>query len=201
MKKTDSSALHLLSHVWKHAMEVTGHSWRRLNASMQDALHLAISSGMKFDRDDFIEIENRFRFGYWGGINNAHNFGERWYSLSIEQSNLSASLAFEKWKGRKPFIFIEIRSPFRKKGRLALGSRFHWKKEWVDVTSFAEDGSHLIACAFHRYVEGRSRTVMHRHTITPQDLKEERRRLEKSKMDYDKVAAEMTKSKEVTEEG
>ena len=73
--KDKSTAMQLMELVWKNCCEVTGHSWERINRSMQGSLRLAIDAGLRFDRDDFTAIENRMRIGFWGG-NDGHMLGE-----------------------------------------------------------------------------------------------------------------------------
>lgn len=177
-----SAVLDLLDTVWKHGDRATSHSWARVNTSMQQALCLAIGSGIKFHPDDFIEIQRRYRFHYWGG-NGRGGFAEGFYGLAIAEGNLSAAQAFEKWKGRKPFIldgvyggqgarFAHRGGHFRQRGRLSVGSVFYWEGQQVTVTSFAADGNYLVAC---RYAENPTRgyrsKVEKRFKITHADLR------------------------------
>jgi hypothetical protein len=155
-----SPAILLLDHVWNNQGETAGHghSWRRLNSAMQDAIRLAIESGMQFGEDDFKVIKRDYSPEYWLHI-------EGCYARAIEAQhgpNPSAYQAIEKYLGRKPFV-VQIRSSGSKQVRLHEGARFYWhedmKKEvFVKVTSFSEvereiDGTKtkvpcVIACSY-----------------------------------------------------
>jgi hypothetical protein len=139
--------------------------WLGLNQSMYDALHLAIKAGFKFEREDFITIQKKFRFGRWCGAGSGQNgYAESFYRSACkpsghgnEQGNRTAAIAFELWKKRPPFLF--------KGERLAEGSKLKWwdgvppelqNTELVEaleplpvmdleVSSFAADGSYLNA--------------------------------------------------------
>jgi hypothetical protein len=180
--REQSPVLDLLDTVWNHGDRATSHSWARVNTSLQQALCLAIGSGIKFHPDDFEEIQRRYRFHYWGG-NGRGGFAEGFYGLAVAEGNLSAAQAFEKWKGRRPFIvdgayggcgarFAHRGGHFRQRGRLAVGSVFSWEGQQVTVTSFAADGRYLVAC---RYAEtpapGYQSKVAKRFKITHADLR------------------------------
>lgn len=155
-----SPAMQLLSLVWDSEGETSGQgpSWRRLNSSMQEALRLAIDSGMHFAEDDFGKIQKLFRPEYWLHI-------EGCYSRAIDAPhgpNPSAYQAIEKHLGRKPFIVQETSST-AKKVRLNVGSKFKWHEDMlraidVKVTSFGsiekgEGGAKqstqcVIACSY-----------------------------------------------------
>lgn len=150
MEKEDSPAYELLYHTWKHANNAPIFSWERLNRSMHGAVILAIDSGMRFDKDDFSKISKDFRMGYWAD-------GEGIYSQAVKSGNISACQALETWFNRKPFIAkfpVDLRTygigrdALRKEGRIAVGTRFRWDGEYVRVTSFANDGKSLTACAY-----------------------------------------------------
>jgi len=168
MKKSkDSPALRLLQLVWDEQGHQMGHSWERLNAAMHAATCLAIEYGLRFDVADFQAIDKRFRMGYWGG--------EGFYCLACATRgygrchgpNRSAAIAFETWKGRKPFIIRERpSSPARH--RVAIGAGFRWYGQWVTCTSFAKDGLSLIACS---YADPERKKVLKRHRITHADIK------------------------------
>jgi len=170
MDTKDSPVITLIQHVWDNANAATGHSWARLNRSLRNALVLAIDSGMKFGRDDFKVIEDRFRPSYW------ISDGEGIYSTAVESSNDTAAIAFERWRDRKPFFFSTCFHG-RKRGRqrLHVGARFQWKSEYVTVTSFADDGASLIACSHTRAKATKENKypqdkVLHRHVITRPEL-------------------------------
>ncbi len=167
--KDKSTAMQLMELVWKNCCEVTGHSWERINRSMQGSLRLAIDAGLRFDRDDFTAIENRMRIGFWGG-NDGHMLGERFYTTAVKHGNSSAAQSFEAWKGRKPFMFNwTAYRPTKNRVRLAHNSRFSWHGETVTVTSFSEDGEYLVACSY-RWVDKYYR-IYHRYKITIADLR------------------------------
>ncbi len=184
--RAPSPAIALLRNVWEHHGYGMGHSWERLNAAMSTALSLAIWSGMRFDLDDFKTIAKEFNFGYWGG-NDRHMSGEMFYLTACNcetryasgrryPPNPSCCLAFESWKDRRPFI---VRSPDKKTGaRVAVGARFEWRGEQVECTSFAEDGSRLVACTYKEpkrdengYAIG-PRKVLERTSITHDAIRE-----------------------------
>lgn len=177
---SDSPVIVLIGHVWDHALAATGHSWARLNRSLRNALVLAIDSGMKFGRDDFKVIEQRYRPGYW--MSN----GEGIYSTAVESANDTAAIAFEKWKDRKPFFYTEIwHGKTRGKQRLHVGDRFRWKDELVTVTSFSPDQKSIVACSYqekkptkeHPYPSDK---VLHRYVVTRDELaKAEKQKLAK----------------------
>jgi len=181
-----SPVLDLLDIVWRHSDQATSHSWSRVNTSMKGALSLAIGSGMRFGRDDFWEIAQRYRFHYWAG--NTGGFAEWFYCLAVVEGNLSACRAFEHYKNRKPFIVEGVspgsgptfahRSGFRETGRLCVGATFTWNGEQVTVTSFAEDGKSLVACSYRDpgAADRDVGPVLHkRYRIAPRDIREQRR--------------------------
>jgi len=191
--KSLSSALKLLDIVWRESFSCKPHSWREYNSALSDTLALAIDSGMHFDIGDFEYIDNNYRFGYWCG-NDGHMSGERFYSRAVNNMNTKAIQSFEAWKSRKPFVFVDVLPTYnnswgckrllkQKEFRLTIGSGFRWKGEDIQVTSFSEDGTHLIACSYRN--EGKqsdpndyeSLKILHRHTIFSQELASARRRL------------------------
>ncbi len=165
-RQADSPAYQLLHHVWRHSMKATRHSWERLNHSMQDAMDLAISAGLKFEPDDFDRVFKELRAGRWCGADN----GEQWYALAVAVGNQSAAMAFELFVERPPFIADDVQSQdfrathrtCRARDRLAVGSRFPWKNHQVTVTSFAPSGAFLTACAYAKD----SRKVTRRFSLT-----------------------------------
>lgn len=173
----DSAPIRLLQLVWDNATQVTGDSWRRLNESLQTALGLAIRSGMKFGPGDFTVIDERYRPEYWMRLGT--DAGESWFSDAVVVDNVSAAVAFEKWKDRAPFLWngIEVDSGNRFDGtrRLFVGAWFKWKGERVSVTKFSDDGQSLRACS---YVQPKGKAgsywsrskVLHRHLVTRAEL-------------------------------
>jgi hypothetical protein len=192
-----SPVLDLLDTVWNHWGGATRHSWDRVNHSMHHALCLAIGSGMRFGPDDFAEIERRYRFGYWGH-EDPGGFAEGFYTLAVVEGNLSAARAFEKWKGRPPFIWDAVLLPraghytksggWREVARLTVRSEFAWQGQRVKVTSFAADGRYLVACSYrkdsvqeepcascgHRTYHYRREKIDKRYKITTVDLRRQR---------------------------
>ncbi|MCK4624345.1 MAG: hypothetical protein KAV00_03470 [Phycisphaerae bacterium] len=183
-KKEPSPAIQLLDIVWKNSVAVTGFSWDRLNRSMASALSLAIDSGMRFDPGDFAAILKKYRMNRWCGMDGG--LAEGFYMLAVVTDNISAAQSFEAWKGRKPFIADGVDPPewqhrvprawLRKRGRLAVGFTFGWNGEMVTVTTFAKDGSHLVACSYHPQTEKDpyANKIKHRYKITIKDIREER---------------------------
>ena len=188
-----SPALKLVDLVWRESFSCKPHSWREYNSVLSDALALAVDSGMHFDIGDFQYIDNNYRFEYWCG-NDGHMSGEGFYSRAVNGMNSKAIQSFEAWKKRKPFVFVDVLPTYtwgygrpmkRKSCRLTIGSGFRWKGEDVQVTSFSEDGTHLIACSYKnkdKQSEPESYEplkILHRHNITNRGLASERRRLKK----------------------
>lgn len=135
-----SGVLDYLQTVYKLSCSSGGHSWQVINSAMSDALNLAIRARFPFEKEDFTNLcrpdggwpDN----GYLGWTRWFSESGERFYSLAIESRNISAAIAFETWKGRKPFIF--------QKQRLYVGSRFELApKQFWYCNSFAEDGTYI----------------------------------------------------------
>lgn len=181
MTRKLSKPMQLLQITWEGTNEVTEHSWERLSTSMGRALALAIESGMRFDTDDFSYIDENFHPGYWVGT------GEGYYAKAIIFGNRSACLAFESWKKRPPFITDNVtipawRTPRKNfvRGRLAIGVEFYFNGEKAIVTSFAPDGSHLVACSYKDKAEKFDRTkILHRYKITVKQLRDFRKDVKK----------------------
>jgi hypothetical protein len=179
-----SPAIHLLDIVWNHACKATPHAWERLNHAMSSALSVAIGGGLRFDEDDFETIAKQYGFGYWGGITSKDSLGEVFYTQAVVDGNLSACVAFEKWKGRPPYICdaVETRDSIylhgsfgRQRSRIAERLRFPWKGHMVTVTSMGRE--HFIACVYKQRPErdGYSREkVVKRFTITVDDIRKDR---------------------------
>lgn len=182
IKKSDSAPIRLLQLIWDNALGATGHSWRRLNAPLQQGLRLSITSGMKFGRDDFKKIEERYRPQYWMGLGS--DSGEGYFTTAAIEDNVSAAVSFEIWKDRKPFHFRGIESDpdisgmkrFEGRRRLFVGSWFHWNGERVFLTSFSKDGESVGACSYAPekgnpdwsiWTRGK---ILHRYRITRGDL-------------------------------
>lgn len=170
-----SPPLQLLQLVWRHSLKVTGHSWDRLNRSMQRGLDLAIDSGMQFGLDDFTEMAKRFRSEYWIGD------GERYYALAVGRGNLSAARSFERKRGRKPFIWRgqsdhfepSHRNVTRHGSRLAVGTTFGSRFTRLTVTSFNDTDGVLVACSYKPVPPGKygPHKVARRYRLTHKDLR------------------------------
>lgn len=179
-----STPLQLLTIVWQGTNKATGHSWERLNRSMQGALSLAIDSGMKFGLDDFAYIDEHFRPGWWMG-NDGHMSGEGYYSQAITAGNMSAAVAFEKGKNRKPFITDNVTTGWHgpktlSRSRLAILFSFYWNGETVTVTSFSQDGTYLTACSYKDKKPGEHETkIKRRYKVTIKGLRDLRKELKK----------------------
>lgn len=173
-KKT-SPAIKLLRMMWDYQGGAKSHSWDRINHSMRDILSLVITSGFRFYQDDFKRIANEFRFSYWAGTD-GHMWGEGYYSTACGGrdtygSNISACIAFEKWKERPPYILKTHRN---KSGyRLSIGEQFMWFGERVTVTSFSKDGDYLTACSYDRSEGVRCKECKY-HTVYPHEKLEHR---------------------------
>ena len=176
----------LLTLVWENVAEATPHSWDKVNHSMRTALNLAIGSGMRFGKDDFRKITERFRAGRWF----SDDGGEHFYTLAVNVCNVSACQSFEAWKNRKPIIADEV-SPesygardchgythgdrgSRQQGRIYVGASFAYAGLRLMVTSFAGDA--VIACTYKpKSKEGYERTkVEKRLKITAADIQRDR---------------------------
>lgn len=137
---TDTSpARQLVDLIWEHANKdsARGHSWTYLNQSLYMAVRLAIFAGLKFAPDDFNLFATQLRSHYWVGVDNTHNTGEGLYSHAVENNNISACIAFEAWKARKPFKWDGK--------RLCIGSQplidnCRWR-----ITSFDPEGHYFTA--------------------------------------------------------
>ena len=169
-----SGAIELIDICWRHNQEVIGHSWRRMNGTMHQALMLAVESGMRFGKDDLSEMMNRFRAGYWCGDL------EYFYRSAVFYRNPSAWQAFEVYRGRKPFLWKPalVKSYVDKNHgqddnppRLVVGAEFVWNGEKVAVTSFHDgDEPYLTACSYNRVGAYEACTECHRNKNYPRDV-------------------------------
>lgn len=111
----------------------------------QHTLTLAIVSAMQFDPGDVAEISSAFGHhadegDYAAACGSTRGGGDRGVA------NRSFCQAFERWKGRKPFI---VRDPENKTGsRMYIGRRFSWRVNetivTLECTSFHADGESFI---------------------------------------------------------
>lgn len=143
-----SPAKQLLEHVWNNCRR---RSWLGLNTSLSTALSLAISSGMRFDVNDFDDFHKErpegFRAGYWIGAD------DEWcYTLACGARgvrNLSAARSYEKMKGRLPFkikgrrVFVRARLTYNDNGIPLIGevTSFNDEKETLTLIARARDYS------------------------------------------------------------
>ena len=140
----DSPVIHLLVHVWKNACSSTDHSWDRVNSAMEQALCLAIASGMKWELHDFKDLAERKEHLWRLDGNELH------YALAVKCENYSACQSYESYRERQPFIADGIRGDgvHRNRERLYVGARFYWKGGEVKVTSFSNCGTLVVACSY-----------------------------------------------------
>ena len=182
----DSPAVKLMSHLWNHKQEATGHSWLRMNQGLREGLFLAVKLGLPFSEDDIGEISRRFRGGYWFGAD-----FEAFYTCAVVYSNRSAWKAYEKSANRVPFIWkpATLRDRWGGGGqginnphRLTVGCEFIWNGERVTVTSFNDVKGNLIAQSYTRHdgedckkcghpLTSPKDKILHRYTITHEDFK------------------------------
>ena len=169
----ESPVIKFMSLIYHRSWESGGESYRRLNSGLNYALSAAISTGMKFDRDDFDYITKYFGFYHWCG-QDRHMSGERYYQTAIESGNISAAISFERAMKRKAFLYGIP------KKRLYVYARFTWKSEQVTATSISEDGIYLIACSYHpREKHTDPNKVKKTYRLTPKDLIAETKYLKK----------------------
>lgn len=144
-----SPVIQLLDLVWRYATIVTGKSRQKVCSSMHAALELAIESGMPFALNDFEVLMSKYSFGRYAGVP-WNVSSEPYYSLACNTRNVQAARSFEVWVGRRPFVSKSIyktgiRGCYRNTGRLSMGDVFILSGSTLKVTSFARDGSHLMA--------------------------------------------------------
>ena len=133
---------------------------------------LLIKSGFAFEKTDLTSL------GAW--VDEGH------YSLAVRCGNLTFAYAYEELKKRTPFIgigqnyfdcwpgFSNHATQAKSSGRLVLGVKFSWKGEEVKVTSFKDDVSSLVACAYHPDTEGYMPSkIKRRYTISAKDFRQE----------------------------
>lgn len=95
-----SKVLDFLKIAYEESCSVGGHSWQVVNGTMLSALVLAVKGRFKFEKDDLQQVAavKHWGIGRWIGD------PERLYALACDENNISAAIAYETWKGRKPFI-------------------------------------------------------------------------------------------------
>lgn len=154
--EVDSPALVLIQYVWKtlnaaDRVVQTEASWRTINSAMRGALALAITSGMRFNPDDFNKIAE-LSSSYWLDWDRVYATacGHTWHG-DTRNPNPSAYQAIEKYLGRTPFLITPSASRFwyghkkpdGAKIRLHVGARFDWHVDLktrvqVKVTSIVD---------------------------------------------------------------
>lgn len=170
LKEDESGVIDLLRIAIDNSFAVKSHSWQTTNETRRQLVSLAIDAGFRFHLDDFVKMAESFHSAYWLGTP-----PEMVYRHAVLEHNLSAALSFEHWKKRKPFIL--------KGKRLAVGSIFQWNDELVQVTSFNDESSSLVACSYEKPFSHTQentipkwasdyRKIKHRYTISNSALKE-----------------------------
>lgn len=174
---------------WRAGTSMSRHDERLYS----DLWCVLISGGFKFEKADLVEL----RDACWAaGMLSNYQSKRPWYApneshyrQAVIDRNISFACAYEKLKGRKPFIFSGIdygnrygaytcHGSARTQGRLVVGAEFIWKGERVAVTSFKDDSDSLIACAYQPCKNGQisvpftyvRRKIRKRFTIKRKDL-------------------------------
>lgn len=142
-------------------------SWRDVNTSRQEALHLAVKFGFRFGKKDIAYFQSL------GGQHWLHL--ESMYALAVEANNVSACQAFETYFNRPPFIFS--------RKRLGIGSSLIWNGRTVKVTSFNRDhnGPYVTLCSYKKKVAGQPEKVDRISKVTVAELKKGEPKENKSK--------------------
>jgi len=164
-QKKASPALQLVRLVYTEGQKATGHSWTRLNQALYQAAKVAIEGGLLFNQDDFTTFHTDTRASYWIG---AHPDGL--YAAACKAGNESACRAYEHHYGFAPYE-LDGR-------RVFVGHDFAWNGERVTCTSISE--KRLVACLYE--LEGVAaryeRKILHRYSITPEQMNAERKKRE-----------------------
>jgi len=137
--------MELIQLVKKNKMEKCPWSREKAQHINDWAWAMAVKGGFRFDLEDFGKPGS--------GID------EGLYAAAILEGNTSAIKAMEYTAKRKPFITRDLRpnadgprivrmAGQKQEGRLAVGFQFRWDDRYVTVTSFANDSSYLVACAY-----------------------------------------------------
>lgn len=180
--KNISPARDLVTIVWGHRWEaIKGFCGYEYENVLNEAVSLAIKTGLHFDREDFKLFQTKLvnGRGYYREDPFSQGDGESFYAAAVACRNISACQSIEEWLGRKPFIYTNGK-------RLHVDSEFGWNGEAVTCTSFAKDGSHLVACSYvfpNRYDEKGKYVglkVKHVYKITREDILNARRKLKEA---------------------
>jgi hypothetical protein len=180
MKKTksDSPALAFVRLAWDCACTGVPHAWLPYNQAVRTAAHLAAESfrWATGDIDEMWMLRNS-RYGIWKCL--GENGLETLYTLAVRSGNRTFCEEYERFTGRPPIIADDVND--RQKDRLCVGSKFTWKGEQVEVTSFAKDGA-AVACSYTeirpaevcptcRCFRSMGKTkILHRYRITRDDV-------------------------------
>ena len=178
-----SPAMKFLQMIWKHEGYQMSYSWLRLNQSMRQGLHLAITAGMKFDPDDFkiimsdprgASLASGYNGGYWIG----EKGNEECYSLACannehRQASPSAIKMIEKWLNRKPWLLHHRQGD---PTRLCVGAQIAWPpakdaKMTLEVTSFGKNDTMNLAQREYQEQHGRC-VIVKRFKVTREQLAE-----------------------------
>lgn len=173
-------------------------NWHTMNYTREKANHvwldfwfLLIKSGFAFEKTDLVSIwEYCGESSYnptWYGVGEGH------YSVAVRCGNLTFAYAYEKLRGRIPFIgfgldYYDCWPKYSKHnspptmGRLVLATEFSWKGETVSVTSFNDEKKSLVACAYYPDPKGYAPSkIKKRFTVTNKDFKAEMSKRRKAK--------------------
>ena len=137
--KKQSKVMEIMSLVWSN-LDYSSH--QRVNQGMADLLNNLINIGVDFEKEDFDNIYNKFRGGYWFGVNpNGKGKGDGFYmSACGSNPNTSAAQSFEHFAGRKAFILNGK--------RLALRSEFILNSLYYSVTGFDDEKGLIYAVGY-----------------------------------------------------
>lgn len=163
--KKESPALLIIRHFAAHEGCGLGRSRERFTSGMNQILHLAIAHGLPFALDDMGRLTDMHMWPHEG------NYGTA-CGRERGRGNMSFCQAYEKWKGRKPFLLIAHPS-LTTKSRVFEGFEFSWYGERAACTSFSKDQNSFTACTYKPREEGEyGRKVAKRIKITHADLAE-----------------------------
>lgn len=83
--------------------------------------------------------------------------------MAAQANNISACRSFEDWKERKPFMLDGE--------RIYIGREFQFCNRKVTCTSFAKDGSYIIACSYRDLPEDSPKKIERICKIRRHELK------------------------------
>ena len=179
--ESDSSVINFMRIAW----DVWPGSWHAYNDQVRQAAELC-AAGFQWRQGDIDRLLKICRNGRCDlrDCLSSPGFGSL-YTIAISAGNKSYCLEYERYANRRPIIVDNVNG--RKRDRLCIGSKFEWKGERVEVTSFNKDG-HAIACsrqAVDDYelcalcghcVRAARDKIKHRYVISPAAVKAERKR-------------------------